>query len=145
VASGIFKEDNSWALAIGDFNEVYVFAVKHLRAAWRITSGWRRRRAGGFCGPWPMRSSGAYLPWGNMSEEWRERTQEMLVQDKGTKARFLVPVLEQMKTYVTKYIPTPGQERILRVMWAKHERRRLANLLGEEAAQVICPRLCPGD
>lgn len=31
VPSGIFKDDNSWAYAIGDYVRIYVFSIKQLR------------------------------------------------------------------------------------------------------------------
>ncbi len=33
--SGILKEDNSWAYAIGDYEKLYVFAIKQLRILYK--------------------------------------------------------------------------------------------------------------
>lgn len=34
--AGITKQDNSWAFAIGDYDLIYVFAVKQLRWLWNM-------------------------------------------------------------------------------------------------------------
>jgi len=67
-----------------------------------------------------------------VSKEWADRCLIMLIEDqKGSKTRFIRPLLQQIRRQGYRWLPTPAQERILWPMWQAHERRLAENILGE--------------
>jgi hypothetical protein len=47
-----------------------------------------------------------------MSQEWAERCIILLIEDKGSKTRFLRPLLQQIRRQGCDYLPTAAQLRI---------------------------------
>jgi hypothetical protein len=81
---------------------------------------------------------------GPMSLEWSDRVVEMLAADRGTKRRFLEPLLQHILRQGTEHLPTQAQiDRVLKPMWRKHERRRLEQELGPEAAEAYLAQALP--
>jgi len=68
-----------------------------------------------------------------MSKLWASRCMTLLIEDRGTKTRFLRPLLQQIRRQGHRWLPTEGQLRIIRPMWAAHERRIVENITGMPA------------
>ena len=60
---------------------------------------------------------------------WKKRI-EMMLENPGSKEKFLRSVLSQINKYGEHNFPTLPQQRLLRLWWESYEKKRIAEILG---------------